>query len=62
MKRRSFIRNGLLAGTTITSLSNDLANQQMLSKPLIVSTWDFGRFANAEGWKVLASNGHALDA
>ncbi|MFN5055848.1 MAG: N(4)-(beta-N-acetylglucosaminyl)-L-asparaginase [Bacteroidota bacterium] len=62
MKRRSFIRNGLLAGTSISSLSNKISTSTIAAKPLIVSTWDFGKYANAEGWKVLSSNGHALDA
>ncbi len=62
MKRRSFIRNGILAGTSISSISHNMSNSATAVKPLIVSTWDFGRFANAEGWKILASNGHALDA
>lgn len=51
-----------MAGTSISSISDNLSAAQSVAKPLIVSTWDFGRFANAEGWKVLSSNGHALDA
>jgi N4-(beta-N-acetylglucosaminyl)-L-asparaginase len=31
-------------------------------KPLVISTWDFGKPANAEAWKVLTGNGRALDA
>jgi len=32
------------------------------TKPIILSTWDFGMGANVEGWKVLSSGGKALDA
>jgi len=31
-------------------------------KPLVISTWDFGKQANEEAWKVLSANGRALDA
>jgi N4-(beta-N-acetylglucosaminyl)-L-asparaginase len=31
-------------------------------KPIVISTWDFGKAANAEAWKVLGSGGSALDA
>lgn len=33
-----------------------------VSKPLVISTWDFGKAANVEAWKVLSANGRALDA
>ena len=32
------------------------------SKPIVVSTWNFGLDANREAWKILAANGRALDA
>lgn len=31
-------------------------------KPIIVSTWDDGKYVNLEAWKVLGQNGRALDA
>jgi N4-(beta-N-acetylglucosaminyl)-L-asparaginase len=30
--------------------------------PAVISTWEFGKAANAEAWKVLAAGGNALDA
>ena len=30
--------------------------------PLVLSTWNHGRLANAAAWKVLATDGYALDA
>jgi N4-(beta-N-acetylglucosaminyl)-L-asparaginase len=30
--------------------------------PAVISTWEFGKAANAEAWKVLESGGNALDA
>ena len=38
------------------------ANQSFANKPIVISTWDFGKAANAEAWKILARNGRALDA
>ncbi len=32
------------------------------SRPAVISTWPFGRPANAEAWKVLEAGGNALDA
>lgn len=32
------------------------------SRPAVISTWDFGRPANHEAWRVLAAGGSALDA
>lgn len=31
-------------------------------KPIVISTWRFGLEANAEAWKILSTNGRALDA
>ncbi len=31
-------------------------------KPIVISTWRFGVEANAEAWKILSTNGRALDA
>ncbi len=31
-------------------------------KPIVISTWEFGKVANAEAWKTLGSGGRALDA
>src|SRR3954471_8208316 len=30
--------------------------------PIVVSTWNFGKQANEEAWKILGNGGHALDA
>ena len=32
------------------------------SGPVVLSTWDFGKEANAAAWEVLSKGGHALDA
>jgi N4-(beta-N-acetylglucosaminyl)-L-asparaginase len=62
MIRRDFLKNSLLTLPVITSVNPGQNQTTKPAKPIIISTWDFGRAANAEGWKILASNGHALDA
>lgn len=32
------------------------------NSPIVISTWDFGRAANAEAWTLLSEGGRALDA
>ncbi len=60
--RRKFLQAGatLSALFPISSLMG--APQQKGARPLVISTWDFGKGANAEAWKVLSSGGRSLDA
>ena len=61
MIRRDFLKNSLLTLPVVSSsISTNNSNQGV--KPLVVSTWDFGKAANAEAWKILQANGRALDA
>ena len=62
MIRRDFLKNSLLSLPVISSVSPEPIQTNKPTKPIIISTWNFGRSANAEGWKVLAGNGRALDA
>ena len=43
-------------------LSSSLGNTLVDSKPIVISTWNFGLQANEEAWKILAKGGRALDA
>jgi N4-(beta-N-acetylglucosaminyl)-L-asparaginase len=36
--------------------------KNIIDQPIVVSTWDFGKTANAEAWKILKAKGRALDA
>lgn len=53
--------NSLLTIPVISS-TNASVGEQTAKKPLVVSTWDFGKAANSEAWKILQNNGRALDA
>ncbi len=65
--RRKFIRNaaigaGILASGKTDALAKTPAPTIHQNKPLVLSTWDFGIEANKDAWKILGSNGRALDA
>ena len=67
LHRRKFLQATLLSSATLllnkkaiaaTAVNLRTTNQH----PIVISTWDFGKAANAEAWKVLHSNGNVLDA
>ncbi len=60
-------RRFLQLGSTLTAILpiSKIFGQNSLpaaTKPTVISTWDFGKAANTEAWKVLAGGGRALDA
>ena len=57
MIRRDFLKNSLLSLPVISAVAPEPIQSNKPTKPIIISTWNFGRAANAEGWKVLAANG-----
>jgi isoaspartyl peptidase/L-asparaginase-like protein (Ntn-hydrolase superfamily) len=61
--RRKFIQLTAL-GTSVLALPGKLlANRKPEgTKPIVISTWNFGLTANVEAWKVLSKGGRALDA
>ena len=62
--RRNFIKKLGLAsmGVSLVSLAANAKTTKRVNKPIVLSTWDFGLKANEEAWKVLHTNGRALDA
>ncbi|MFN0275467.1 MAG: N(4)-(beta-N-acetylglucosaminyl)-L-asparaginase [Chitinophagales bacterium] len=63
--RRKFIKTTALGAgflSTNNLFSKNSLRSNSFNKPLVISTWDFGLQANKEAWKVLNSNGRALDA
>lgn len=65
--RRKFIQSSLagsaavLAGKPLRAMQ-EVPYQSIKGKPIVISTWDFGKAANAEAWKILSAGGRALDA
>lgn len=60
--RRKFLKASLTLSSAITAAELLATPAAEVTKPLVISTWDFGKPANAEAWKVLVGNGRALDA
>lgn len=59
--RRKFLQLGTLA--SLASLTKAWGKPAAkVSKPVVISTWNFGAGANAEAWKILSTDGRALDA
>lgn len=58
--RRDFLKLTTFCG--LLPVTNLLAKQQVPTKPIVLSTWNFGLQANAAAWKILSSGGKALDA
>src|SRR6516164_9546601 len=56
--RRAVLGAGLLLGASATAEAKSMP----IKAPLIVSTWDFGRAANAAAYASLKAGGTALDA
>jgi N4-(beta-N-acetylglucosaminyl)-L-asparaginase len=61
--RRDFLKLSAL-GATILPVNNLLGAQHknIINKPIVISTWNFGVAANVEAWKILSRQGSALDA
>jgi N4-(beta-N-acetylglucosaminyl)-L-asparaginase len=60
--RRKFLQLGTFASLApVTKLFAGFRSTKT-TKPVVVSTWNFGVGANAEAWKILSSGGRSLDA
>mgnify|MGYP003575167249 CR=1 FL=1 len=60
--RRKFIKTTALSAAVATLSKACTSKTDAVNKPIVISTWDFGVAANADAWKVLKTNGKALDA
>lgn len=65
--RRKFLKFSALTGSLFAfnrtkAVSVVEQNSMPVKKPVVISTWDHGLAANEGAWKVLSSNGTALDA
>src|ERR1700730_14868144 len=69
--RRKFLGSSFLASTAwflrtpdavIAEVEQQPTASGQRNSPLVISTWDFGKAANAGAWEVLNKKGRALDA
>lgn len=65
--RRKFLNTtflsslGILAGKKVTAEGTQTF-PAVKNNPIVISTWDFGKAANAAAWDILQKGGRALDA
>ena len=65
INRRKFIKASAftsLATVMIKKLNAGGENENIVSKPIVISTWDAGIDANKAAWEVLSKKGKAIDA
>ncbi len=62
INRRKFLQLSALTAPLLTAKRSLASGFDMATKPIVVSTWDSGMPVNAEAWKILSTNGRALDA
>jgi N4-(beta-N-acetylglucosaminyl)-L-asparaginase len=65
--RRKFIGSSLIGTAAVLADKAVFAvsvtkNKTVTDNPVVLSTWDFGKTANAGAWEVLKDGGRALDA
>src|SRR3954469_9681902 len=65
--RRNFIKTSAFASAALIIKQSDAQENKSVplgsaSKPIVLSTWNFGLKANEGAWAVLSKNGKALDA
>jgi len=58
MNRKHFLQL-TTAGIAAMNLPSSFSSGE---KPVVISTWDSGMAVNAEAWKILSTNGKAIDA
>lgn len=60
--RRKFITLSAIASLAPFTKLVGMKSSNVVTKPIVVSTWNFGKGANVEAWKILSRQGRALDA
>lgn len=65
--RRKFLQNAVVGSAAVLSGEKIFAApaktiEPVLNDPIVISTWDFGKAANAGAWEILQKGGRALDA
>lgn len=65
--RRKFLQTSVMSSAVVLANRQVLADttihsRSMKEQPIVISTWDFGRAANAAAWGILSKGGRALDA
>jgi N4-(beta-N-acetylglucosaminyl)-L-asparaginase len=59
--RRKFLKAAAMS-TSLLAMPKAFAAKSAGSKPIVLSTWNFGLAANVAAWNILSKDGRALDA
>ncbi|MEO7310298.1 MAG: N(4)-(beta-N-acetylglucosaminyl)-L-asparaginase [Chitinophagaceae bacterium] len=62
MNRRHFVKISALTAPVLTFVNACTPEATPTTKPIVISTWEPNKKANAEAWKTLSAGGRALDA
>jgi len=61
--RRKFLHNSLLGSVSALATNHEWqTGESVVGKPIVISTWNEGKPANAVAWQILQKGGRALDA
>jgi len=65
--RRRFLQSSFLSSAGALLYKKGMPGNgwqygKVMGQPIVISTWDFGKAANAEAWQILNMGGRALDA
>lgn len=61
-QRREFIKSSVLAGLVGSLPYSSFAKTSASPKPIVISTWDFGKRANAIAWEIIQKGEYVMDA
>src|SRR5678809_663886 len=64
--RRKFLQSALVSSAAVLTgeqlvAGTDKDRRTLISQPIVISTWDFGKAANAEAWNCLLYTSDAAD-
>ncbi|MEP6616407.1 MAG: N(4)-(beta-N-acetylglucosaminyl)-L-asparaginase [Ginsengibacter sp.] len=62
INRRKFLQLTSLTSPLLVIRNKNPWIESPQYKPIVISTWDFGKAANAEAWKTLIAGGKVIDA
>ena len=60
--RRRFLGSSLLVSSGWFLRTGGKIGNNYVNKPIVISTWNFGKAANEAAWEILERGGRALDA
>ena len=62
INRRKFLQLSSITTPLLVTKKSGYFEDHANTKPIVISTWDFGKAANAEAWKTLIAGGKVIDA